>query len=324
MKAYKPNLRKIIKWLIVMGASILAGFGINIAITQTPEGEVVIDVNTSIELSSEHKPALIDTPEGEIEIDVPTVELIDSNQSIDESQLDFGQGEYHDISSPEAYKNSVLGKCIDLDRKWGSQCVDGFADFNYQYTGRWLSTCGTGSARGLWDCKEYNAGNEYELIENPEALKAGDWLIFDGGQYGHVGMALGGYNGGYIALLGENQGGKACEGGGSAFNIINMSLKTFRGAFRPKIYIKEEVTEEPEPIIPITGCIEWYVEQGDTMSRIMLECEGTIVYGEPMNDYAKTWYSTIIKPNQSVYDGWQSETGVGLYYSDNIEHRINK
>lgn len=318
MKKFKEIF---IKTIIPTIIAILAGFGIHVAITHTEEGEVIIDLTATIELAREQKPAAIETTDGIIEIDVPTVELVESNQTIDEAELDFGKGEWHDISSPEAYKNSVLGKCIDLDGKWGSQCVDGFADFNYQYTGGWLSTCGTGSARGLWDCAEYNAGDAYVLIYDPTQLQAGDWIVFDGGQYGHVGMALGYYNNGYITLLGENQGGTPCEGGGSAFNIINMSLKTFRGAFRPKIYIKPE--PEPEPIIPISGCIEWYVKRGDTMSKIMLECENTVVYGEPMNEYAKTWYSLIYKPGQSVYDGWNSETGVGLYAGDEIEHRMD-
>ena len=99
-------------------------------------------------------------------------------------------------------------------------------------------------------------------------------------------------------------------------------LKNFGGAFRPKSYIKPEPT--PEPIIPISGCVNWYVEHGDTMSKIMLECENTVVYGEPMNEYAKTWYSIIFKPGQSVYEGWQSETGVGLYTGDEIEHRLGE
>ena len=317
------NIKNIfIKTLIPTTIALLAGFGIHVAITHTETGETVIDISATIELAKEQVPTILETSDGEVEVSVPTVELVESNQIIDEGELDFGQGEWHDISTPEAYKNSVYGKCIDLDGKWGSQCVDGFADYNYQYTGRWLSTCGTGSARGLWDCAEYNAGTEYELITDPLALQAGDWIIFDGGQYGHVGMALGRYNNGYIALLGENQGGTPCPGGGSAFNIINMSLKTFKGAFRPKIYIKPEPT--PEPIIPITGCVEWWVEKGDTMSKIMLECENTVVYGEPMNEYAKTWYSLIYKPGQSVYEGWQSDTGVGLYAGDEIEHKVGE
>jgi hypothetical protein len=62
-------------------------------------------------------------------------------------------------------------------------------------------------------------------------------------------MALGSYNNGYVALLGQNQGGYACDGGGQATNIINISLKDFAGAFRPKTYEKPdpEPTPEPEP-----------------------------------------------------------------------------
>lgn len=311
----------IIKTIIPVLIALLASIGINIAITKNNQGEVKIEIGATIELSKEQKPATIETSEGEIEVSLPTVELIDANQTIDDSELNFGQGEWHDTSSPEAYKNSVIGKCVDLDGKYGSQCVDGFADFNYQYTGRWLSTCGTGSARGLWDCRDYNAGDDYILITDPTQLQAGDWIIFDGGQYGHVGMAMGYNNNGYISLLGENQGGESCPGGGSAFNIINMSLRTFKGAFRPKIYIKPEPTPEP---IPISGCVLWHVKRGDTMSRIMLDCEGTVKYGEAMDNYAKSWYSLIYKPGQSVYDGWNSKTGVGLYAGDDIEHRIDK
>ena len=315
------HIEGIKNWLIFIIATVLGVFGGSIITTniKVEDGVVEIDTRVSIQLAEEQVPAVLETLEGNVEeLPLPTVEEIDSNTLIDEENLDFGQGEYHDISSPEAYKNAVLGKCIDLDGKYGAQCVDGFADFNYNYTGRWLTTCGTGTARGLWDCAEENAGDDYILITNPLDLQSGDWIVFDSGQYGHVGMALGGYNNGYIALLGENQGGASCYGGGAAFNIINMSLRTFKGAFRPKIYIKPE--PEPEPI-PISGCVEWYVEEGDTMSRIMLECENTIVYGEAMDNYAKTWYSKLFKPGQSVYDGWRSETGVGLYAGDDIEHR---
>lgn len=80
-----------------------------------------------------------------------------------------------------------------------------------------------------------------------------------------------------------------------------------------------EPTPEPEPI-PVSGCTNWKVKAGDTMSQIMLDCEGTVVYGQAMNDYAKSWYSLVYKPGQSVYEGWISGTGVGLYAGDEIEH----
>ena len=283
------------------------------------DGKLILNTKSTIELSDTIVKSIIETADGNIEVLLPTVESVNSNLQIDENTLDFGRGAYHDISSPVAYKDSVIDQCIDLDGKWGSQCVDLFADYNYQYTGRWLSTCGTGAAYGLWDCKEQNAGDDYTLIYDPLELKAGDWIVFKGGEFGHVGMAIGTYNEGYIALLGENQGGRACEGGGAAANIINISLKNFLGAFRPNIYITPD--PEPEPVIPISGCKYWNVVKGDTMSRIMLECENTVVYGEPMNDYAKTWWSLIYNPNHTIYDGWNSPNGVGLFAGDELEHK---
>jgi len=308
---------------LILGLLAGSGIGLNIA----PDGNVTVETDYAIELADEQVPTLVENAEGEVEeISAPTVESIDSKQTIEEGELDFGRGEYHDISSPDAYKNAVLGKCIDLDGKYGAQCADLFADFHYQYTGRWLSTNSTGAAYGLWDAGDYNAGEDYELVTEATQIQPGDWLIFGGGQYGHVGMALGYYNNGYIALLGENQGGGACNGGGSAANIINMSLKTFRGAFRPKMYVKPAPAPEPEPQpeIPISGCVKWHVEHGDTMSKIMLVCENTVQYGEAMDAYAKTWYSLVVKPGQSVYDGWTSGTGYGLYANDDIEHRVGR
>lgn len=325
LNLYNINLKSIIGAVAILLLGLLAGSGIGLNIA--PDGDITIETDYAIELSDEQVPTLVENAEGEIEeLAAPTVESIDGKQAIDEEKLDFGRGEYHDISSPDAYKNAVLGKCIDLDGLYGAQCVDLFADFHYNYTGRWLSTNGTGAAYGLWDARDYNAGDDYVLITDATQLQPGDWVIFSGGQYGHVGMSLGYYNNGYVALLGENQGGSSCIGGGSSANIINMSLKTFRGAFRPKTYVKPDPAPEPEPQpeIPVSGCVQWHVEQGDTMSKIMLECENTVQYGEAMDAYAKTWYSLVVKPGQSVYDGWTSGTGYGLYYNDDIEHRVEE
>ncbi len=130
-----------------------------------------------------------------------------------------------------------------------------------------------------------------------------------------------GINNGYIALLGENQGGAGCNGGGAAANIINMSLKTFRGAFRPKIYVKPAPAPEPEPTPEVPTAQQYNVQYGDTMSKIMLELEGKVEYGTAMEDYAKSWYSTVIVPGQSIFTGWTTDAGYGLYAGDVIERR---
>ena len=321
----KANYKKYLIYLAGLIIAILSGAGIDVVVRPNENGDVVVETSFSMHLSSKQQPALIETDEGMIEVeDIVTVEEVDGNQltnecPVDEPECGLGSYIYAPIDSPTVFKDYVLGGCWNTDGAYGAQCWD-LADMFWQnYTGRNFSTCGTGAAKGSWDCKEYNAGSEFELIYDPTSLQAGDWVIFGSGKYGHVGMAMGNYNNGYVALLGQNQGGSPCEGGGSSANIINISLNSFIGAFRPKSYIKPE--PKPEPI-PVSNCIEWHVMQGDTMSKIMMECEGTIQYGEVMNEYAKTWYSLIYAPNQSVYDGWNSPSGVGLYAGDDIEHRF--
>lgn len=326
------DYKKIVKIILLILSSALAGAGVDVAVRPTDNG-LIIESGVKIELSNDHLPALIETDQGSITDEtIPTVEEVDGGQfkdkdtgiSVNDGEYaDLGWSETYDVSTPEAFKNDTLDKCIIANNVYGAQCVSLARVFWWSYADRDVSTCGTGMAKGMMNCYEENAGDDFLVYWNDskDIIQAGDWLVFDGGQYGHVGMALGGNNNGYVALLGENQGGHSCgeDVGGAATNIINISLKNLIGFYRPKAYVKPEPTPEP---IPVSGCILWHVQRGDTMSKIMMECEGVIKYGEIMNEYAKSWYSLIYKPNQSVYDGWISESGVGLYAGDDIEHRI--
>lgn len=320
-------MKKKILYIIVIVLSGLIGAGIDVAIRPTENG-IRVDASYNIEFSDVQVPAEMENDLGEIVVDenIPTVEEVDGGLFKDDFDADAGDkgwSETYDVSSPEAFKNDTLGKCIIAGNYYGAQCVSLARVYWWSYADRDVSTCGTGMAKGMMNCADENAGDDFEIYwrDSIDKIQAGDWLVFDGGMYGHVGMALGGNNNGYVALLGENQGGHSCGAnvGGSATNIINISLKNLIGFYRPKAYIKPEPTPEP---IPISGCVLWHVERGDTMSKIMMDCEGTIKYGEIMNEYAKTWYSLIYRPNQSVYDGWNSPSGVGLFAGDDIEHRV--
>lgn len=78
-------------------------------------------------------------------------------------------------------------------------------------------------------------------------------------------------------------------------------------------------TPAPTPTpAPVSDCKVWYVKRGDTMSSIMRTCEGVVDWSR-MNAYADSWISRNVKPGQSVYEGWNSKTGVGLYAGDTIE-----
>lgn len=320
-------MKKKILYIIFIVLSGLIGAGIDVAIRPTENG-ITVDASYNIEFSDVQLPAEMTNDQGEIVQDenIPTVEEVDGGLFKDDFDADAGDkgwSETYDVSSPDAFKNDTLGKCIIANNYYGAECVSLARAFWWSYADRDVSTCGTGMAKGMMNCADENAGDDFEIYwrDSLYKIQAGDWLVFDGGMYGHIGMALGGNNNEYVALLGENQGGHSCGAnvGGAATNIINISLKNLIGFYRPKAYIKPEPTPQP---IPISGCVLWHVERGDTMSKIMMECEGVIKYGEIMNEYAKTWYSLIYRPNQSVYDGWNSPSGVGLFAGDDIEHRM--
>ena len=329
-KVIKPRtkLQEFIIIIVTLILGVIGGNAINVLIR--PNVENITSLFT-LELSDEQVPALIEDDKGEVtEENVPTVEEVDGGLFEDEvtgvsvtegEYADLGWSETYDTRTPEAFKNDTLGKCIRANNKFGSQCVSLARVFWWSYADRDVSTCGTGMAKGMMNCAEENAGDDFLIYwaDSKAQIQAGDWLVFDGGQYGHVGMALGGLNNGYVALLGENQGGRACEGGGASTNIINISVKNLIGFYRPLGYVKPAPTPTP---IPVSNCVLWHVERGDTMTKIMATCEGFVQYGQVMDDYAKTWYSLIMKPNQSVYDGWQSPSGVGLFADDDIEHRF--
>lgn len=248
----------------ILGFLCLALIGIGVTIKINSEtGEVIINPVT---YSEEQIPAFIEDDKGEvIEIEgIPTVEEVDGGLFEDkDTGLSTAEGEYEDlgwsetfnVSSPEAFKNDTLNKCIVANNKWGAQCVSLARVFWWSYADRDVSTCGTGMAKGMMECSEQNAGDEFKVFwsEDYSQIQAGDWLVFTGGQYGHVGMALGSVNKGYVTLLGENQGGTACPEGGSATNIINISIKNLIGFYRPKAYIKPP---KPTPVAPDTGIVK--------------------------------------------------------------------
>lgn len=317
--------------IAVVGA--IAGIAVNVNINLSEEAA---KVNATIEYSEQEVPAAIEDDRGEIiettEYDgqeIKTVEEVDGGKfedkdtgvsAADGEYADLGWSETYDTSSPEAFKNATLGRCIIANNRYGAQCVSLARVFWWSYANRDVSTCGTGMAKGMMNCVDQNAGDDFLAFWGSNGIQAGDWIIFDGGQYGHVGMALGPVVNGYVALLGENQGGASCgaDVGGSATNIINISVKNVIGYYRPKAYIVPEPTPEPEPTPTPTvdTCSVREVRKGDTLGKIMQECEGKIKWGESMNEYARSWVSE--KTGLTVFYGWTHNSGYGLFAGDTI------
>ena len=89
----------------------------------------------------------------------------------------------------------------------------------------------------------------------------------------------------------------------------------------PNSYTPEPKPElKPDPVIPEPiKCDIRNVVYGDTLGNIMLEREGYIDWSR-INDYAKKWHSVNYKLSETVYDGWISKNGVGLFAGDTIEY----
>lgn len=256
----KRALNFYIYLVLSLAAVILLIAGITVKINQTPEGEVIVEPLPSYTMSEEPMPAIVEDDKGElVELEhIPTMEEVDGGQFKDkDTGVSVTEGEYADLgwsetfntSSPEAFKNDTLNRCIIANNYYGAQCVSLARVFWWSYADRDVSTCGTGMAKGMMNCWQENAGDNFLVYwsEDKDEIQAGDWLIFNGGQYGHVGMALGPVRNGYVTLLGENQGGQSCEGGGAATNIININIKNLIGFYRPVSYVK------PKPEAPDTG-----------------------------------------------------------------------
>lgn len=327
-KNYVYSVLSIILVLLIAG---ITGISININLQTNEDG-----FTSEINFSEEQIPATIEDDQGELveDTEIPTVEEVDGGRFEDiNTGLSVTEGEYEDLgwsewyptNTPEAFKNATLNKCIYANNRYGAQCVSLARVFWWSYANRDVSTCGTGMAKGMMNCADQNAGSDFLTYWKNDAgiIQNGDWLIFDGGQFGHVGMALGPVRNGYVALLGENQGGGYCQGGGAATNIINISIKNLIGFYRPKAYVKPAPTPKPTPSpTPVVDkCIKREVLKGDTLSKIMKECRGEILWGEAMNDYARHWYSLKFHNGQTIFYGWTHGTGYGLFAGDLIEYK---
>ena len=323
------KLKKIIATFVALVLVGLGAAGV-VTIANQSDGSTEIKVETTIEepkpeaeavieYATEEVPAVIENAEGvEEAVEVPTVQAVENPVATecDEGE-ECGQGWYVDTTTADNFIAATDGQCVDTDGHYGSQCWDLGNLFWQNYAGRILSTCGTGAAKGILNCVEQNAGEEFEFTTDINRIQKGAWLIFTNGQFGHIGMARGKATNGYVTLFGTNQGGATCWGGGSTANTINISLQYFGGAFIPKTYIEPE----PAPAPVADGCQIREVQAGETLGQIMQECRGEIEWGEAMNEYARHFVSTKVAPGQTVFYGWTHGTGYGLYSDDVIEYK---
>ena len=256
--AKKFDWKKLVAPIVL---AIAGGLGITFAIT-TNQGK--------IELKIDYAPnPVITGDEGSYEgEEIPTIDEIDGGGKFQDTTniengepslyYELGSIEQVDTSSVEAFKRSTLGRCIVANNYYGAQCVSLARAFWWDYAGFDVSTCGTGLAKGMMNCPDENARDKFKVIWNVDEIQEGTWIVLNGQTTGHICMALGKPQNGYVSCLGENQGGIPCEYGvgGAGTNIINISVKNFIGGYTPLTYIIPDPEPVPTPLTPDTGIIK--------------------------------------------------------------------
>lgn len=154
------------------------------------------------------------------------------------------------------FYNYAIGKAFDIDKFYGAQCWDGYAEYC-----RWLgvpyANCNvTGYAQDIWKNRENNGALiGFEPIYALDKLHDGDVIVFDRNAQlpgSHVGIfrKYDGLNG--VVVLGQNQRG---DGSGYAFTQDWYDKRNIIGALRPKEFSKP--TTPPKPQKPIARKITY-------------------------------------------------------------------
>ena len=89
------------------------------------------------------------------------------------------------------------------------------------------------------------------------------------------------------------------------------------GTYEPEPEPTPTPTPTPEPVV--NRCTKWNLQPGDTLGGIMNYCEGYILWGDKMKQYASTWVDT--STGKTVLEGWNTYPGIGLYAGHTIERR---
>lgn len=128
-----------------------------------------------------------------------------------------------------------IGSALDVDGYYGCQCVDYANAFWVGMTGRRID-CGGDNARGIWEqSMTYNKGTEFDTGQNWTSIRAGDWVVWGNGKYGHIAMAIAAPSGNTLRVWEQNgSNGQGWPTGGKTLAEGTVSKDGFLGYFRYK------------------------------------------------------------------------------------------
>lgn len=296
--------KSIIRNLIIAGVAILA-FGLCITIKYTSE-----HLQAEIKYTGENLPISVQGLGGNIEDYKDTMNRImnlDKPAEDASGNFDTGLGFYTTI-------DSILDRRLNdgnNDDGNGWQCS--------RYTA-WLAT-------GQWSYStkhpDYGPVNGKDIAD--WLVKYYDFKYIDKPVEGAIG------SGGFNTLYGHTVMYLYSTGDNTAMvndaNFVPLTVATHNMNIEGWVWVvpnNYEPQPDPEPVPPEPApepvkCDIRNVVWGDTLGQIMLEREGQIDWSN-MYEYAKKWHSIKYRLTDTVYDGWISENGVGLFAGDTIEY----
>lgn len=137
------------------------------------------------------------------------------------------------------FHDKVIGKGIDVDGRYGVQCVDLWNYFNKIVNNVYINCQPSGYAKSLFENRANNGVLKYFDVVDLKNIQKGDWCIWGNckcSPKSHVAMFWEPKNDKYGQFLGQNQGG---------VKEANLSLVEYDGiigVLRPKIYKEEKKT----------------------------------------------------------------------------------
>lgn len=136
------------------------------------------------------------------------------------------------MSKFEDIRKKLLGKRFDIDKSFGAQCWDGYAQYMKELGYSYANCTKTGYVKDIWTERKTNG--MLNSCDEVTVMQPGDIAVFketDGWTpLSHVAIFVRDVDGEYGIFLGQNQGGK-----NGAFNEIKFPYyATYDTAFRPK------------------------------------------------------------------------------------------
>lgn len=139
--------------------------------------------------------------------------------------------------TPQQFYDNVIGKSIDVDGAYGSQCVDLWNYFNVNMNGVYINCAPSGYAHSIYENRKNNGALKYFDDAGKDLSKAqrGDWVIWGVNSkscpLSHVAMFWDFNNKTTSKFLGQNQGGKMYA------SVDVLYDEGVIGILRPKQYV---------------------------------------------------------------------------------------